>query len=220
MNLEKAVKNINRSLIKKQPLTFSPIWIKYSCRVSYEFIINNIKNELGEPDWDLIASKLDRWNQKSWMKGIKRKIVKPYEDKAELSTVLARYDDKMYTFLAHRDKEDKAICDWISIRLVRMAQQGNILAKEKITGLLKYTISQWIECSKYLSVWNGYDDVIDSYINTCIQRFRYAGSFLGYLYRTLEYAGRGLVPLKKLSLDDVLIISGKRAIDNFNKVIK
>jgi len=183
--------------------------------VSYEFIINNVKNELSEPDWDLVVSRLDRWNQKSWMKGIKRKTVKLYKNETELSAVLSSYDDKLYTFLAHRDKEDKVICDWISIRLVRMAQQGNILAKEKITGLLKYTISQWIECSKYLSVWNGYDDLIDKYIDICIRRFRYAGSFLGYLYRTLEYAGRGLVPLKKFSLDDVLKSTNKRIIDNF-----
>lgn len=217
MNLEKAIRNINRSLNKKQPPTFSPIWIKYRCRVSYEFIVNNINNELGEPDWDLVVSKLDRWNQKLWMKGIKRKTVKLYEDKAELSTVLARYDDKMYIFLAQENKEDKAICDWISIRLVRVAQQGNVLAKEKITSLLKYTIGQWIEHNKYLSVWSGYDDLIDKYIDTCVRRFRYAGSFLGYLYRTLEYAGRGLVPLKKFSLDDVSTITGKRTIECFIK---
>lgn len=217
MNLEKAIRNINRSLNKKRPLTFSPIWIKYRCRFSSEFIINNIKNELGEPDWDLVVSKLDRWNQKLWMKGIKRKTVKLYENETELSAVLSSYDDKLYTFLAHRDKEDKAICDWISIRLVRVAQQGNVLAKEKITSLLKHTIGQWIEHNKYLSVWNGYDDLIDKYIDTCVRRFRYAGSFLGYLYRTLEYAGRGLVPLKKFSLDDVSTITGKRTIECFIK---
>jgi len=217
MNLEKAVRNINRSLNKKQPPTFSPIWIKYRCRISYEFIVNNIKNELGNPDWDLVVSMLDRWNQKYWMKGIKRRTVKLYEDKTELSAVLARYNDKLYTFLAQENKEDKAICDCISIRLVRLAQQGNVLAKEKITGLLKYTVSRWIECSKYLSVWNGYDDLIDRYINTCIRRFRYAGSFLGYLYRTLEYAGRGLAPLEKFSLDNVSKITGKRVIDSFCK---
>jgi len=215
MNLEKAVKNINRSLTKKQPLTFNPIWIKYRCRVSHEFIIKNIKNELGEPDWDLVVSKLDRWNQRNWMKGIKRKTVKPYEDKAELSTMLVKYNDKLYTFLAQENREDKVICDWISIRLVRVAQQGNVMAKEKITSLLKYTIERWIEHGKYLSVWNGYDDLIDKYINVCIRRFRYAGSFLGYLYRTLEYAGRGLVPLKKFSLDDTSKITGKRIMDSF-----
>lgn len=52
MNLEKAIININRSLIKKQPISFNPVWIKYRCKVSYIFIIKNIKNEFNDPDWD------------------------------------------------------------------------------------------------------------------------------------------------------------------------
>jgi hypothetical protein len=216
MDFAKAVRNINRSLIKKQPLSFSSVWINYCCKISHQFITKNIKTEFGETDWDTVVSKLDRSNQKLWLKGKKRKTPNPYEGKVELSSILNKYSGKLYTFLSAESKEDKIVCDWISIRLVRLAQKGNVSAKHKLIKLLSCLIGQWIESGR-LSVWKGYGELADRHIDVCIRRFRYAGSFLGYLYRTLEYSGRGLVPLEKFSLDDFSLITGKRIIDNFVK---
>ena len=91
------------------------------------------------------------------------------------------------------------------------------MAKEKIITLLDQLIDTWIEYDKSLFSWKGYNELIVERIEVCIRRFRYTGSFLGYLYRTLEYSGRGLTPLKKFSLDDCLLTSGKRRIDSFIK---
>lgn len=217
MNLEKAIRNINRSLTKKQPASFSPIWIKYRCKASYLFIIKNIKTEFNDPDWDYIVSQLERCNQKLWLKGKKKQknSISAYSDGNELKIILKKYNNKLYTFLARQNKDDKYICDWISIKLVRIAQKGNVLAKEKIIILLGYLVDQWIEYDHSLFSWKGYNELITEQIEACIRRFRYAGSFLGYLYRTLEYSGRGLVPLEKFSLDDVSTISGKRLIETF-----
>src|SRR3989339_668356 len=190
MNFEKAVININRSVTKKKPESFNDTWIRYRCNVSYEFIIENIKTELGDPDWDLVISKLDRWNQKLWMRGFKKRYIKLYKNKQEVNLILKRYNNKFYTFLVQVNKEDYVICDWISIRLVRVAQKRNILAKEKIISLLS---------------WKGYNELIIQQIEGCVRRFRYTGSFLGYLYRTLQYSGLGLVPLEKFSFDDFLL---------------
>ena len=219
MNLEKAIININRSLIKKQPISFNPVWIKYRCKVSYIFIIKNIKNEFNDPDWDYVVSRLERCNQKLWLKtGRRNKKDTPiYSDKDELDVILKKYNSKLYTFLACQNKDDKCICDWISIRLVRIAQKGNLLAKDKIIILLKYLVDQWIEYDRSLFGWKGYNELVIEHIEACIRRFRYAGSFLGYLYRTLEYSGRGLVPLEKFSFDDISNITGKRVIDTFIK---
>lgn len=219
MNLEKAIININRSLIKKQPISFNPVWIKYRCKVSYIFIIKNIKTEFNDPDWDYVVSQLARCNQKLWLKTRRRnkKDIPIYSDKDELEVILKKYNSKLYTFLTCQNKEDKCICDWISIRLVRIAQKGNLLAKDKIIILLKYLVDQWIEYDRSLFSWKGYNELIIEHIEACIRRFRYAGSFLGYLYRTLEYSGRGLVPLEKFSFDDISNITGKRVIDTFIK---
>jgi len=215
MTVEQSIKNINRSLNKKQPEKFNSQWIKNRCRISYEFIINNVKNEFGESDWDLIISRLERHNQKLWMKRMKRELCDCYSNKTELNIILNKNRNKLYTFIAQNNKEDKAICDWISIKLVRLSQKGNIEAKEKITSLTKYLVEQWIEYDKSLSSWKGYNDLVFDHINACIRRFRYAGSFLGYLHRTLQYAGLGLTPLEKFSLDEYSLITGKRMIETF-----
>lgn len=217
MNFYQAAKNINRSLNKKQPEKFNPQWIKNRCRASYEFIIDNVKNEFGEPDWDLIISRLERHNQRLWMKRVKRQLCDYYSNKTELDIILKKNKNKLYTFIVQNDKEDKIICDWISIKLVRLSQKGNTEAKEKVASLTKGLVDQWIEYDKSLSSWKGYNDLIFDHINACIRRFRYAGSFLGYLHRTLQYAGLGLTPLEKFSLDDYSSITGKRLIETFIK---
>ena len=217
MNLEKAICYINRSINKKQPKSFDDKWIKYRCKISYQFIVDNIKTEFDETDWDLVISRLDRWNQKLWMKGIKRKINEPYINEIELNIILDKYQNKLYTFLAQQNKEDKDICDLIGIKLVRLSQKGNILSGDKTVTLLSHLISQWLEHDRSLFSWKGYDELMIDIIKGCIRRFRYAGSFLGYLYRTIEYSGRGLVPLEKFSLDDLSLVTGRRLLENFIK---
>ena len=217
MNLKKAIKNIDRSITKRSPQSFHPNWIKYSCKVSYKYIVDNIKDEFNQTDWDLIVSMLQRYNQRLWLKHKKRKkkVTILYKNKEELDIILNQYKEKLYTFISRENKEDKIICDWISIKLVRLSQKGNVLADEKITYLLRYLADYWVEFDKGLFSWKGYNDLMDNHINACIRRFRYAGSFIGYLYRTLEYSGRGLTPLEKFSLDDYFIDNKKRKIDNF-----
>lgn len=217
MDIKKAVKNINRSLNKKQPEKFNPQWIKNRCRISYQFIVENIKTELDEPDWDLIISKLERHNQILWMKKIKRDRVAEYKNKKELNLILNNHKNKLYTFFGQLDKEDKQICDWISIKLVRLSQKGNLLAKEKTIELCSSLVERWIEYDKSLYSWKGYNELAIEHIEACIRRFRYAGSFLGYLHRTLQYSGLGLIPLEKFSLDDFSPVTEKRIIETFVK---
>ena len=217
MDLSQAIKNIDRSVIKKSPQSFHPNWIKYRCKISYKYIVDNVKDEFSQTDWDLVISQLQRYNQRLWLKKKKRKkkLVVLYEDKEELDVIINKYQEKLYTFISRESKEDKIICDRISIKLVRLSQKGNILAINKISALLRYLVDYWIEFDKSFVDWRGYNELIDSHISACIRRFRYVGSFVGYLYRTLEYSGRGLIPLEKFSLDDYILDSKKRIIDKF-----
>jgi hypothetical protein len=218
IGLDKAVKNINRSLERKQPASFDRLWIKKNLRTTFFFIEENIKNELGRTDWDLVVSRLDRPFQKRWMKGVKisKLPVRNYKNYFELEKIIKKYQDKLYTFISQADKNDRQICDLISIRLVRTAQKGNLLAKQKAITLSGYLVEQWIEDAKLLR-WRGHKDLVNQNIENCIRRFRYAGSFLGYLYRTLEYTGRGLKPYTAFSLDEYMPLTQKRKVE---KVVK
>ena len=86
------------------------------------------------------------------------------------------------------------------IALVRIAQKGNVCAKEEITKLVRFTIDDWIEYRPTLSSWEGHESFIPRRVETCICRCRYSGTFIGYLLKTLEYAGRGLI--STYSMDD------------------
>lgn len=217
MNFDQAVRNINRSLVKKQPKFFDPIWIKCRCKVSYQFIVSNVKNELGDPDWDSLTSKLDRQFQKLWLKGVKNKNkVDEYENEAEVLLVLSPNRDKLYTFVSQVSQDDRIACDYISIRLVRLAQKGNALAAQKLKQLIIFLINQWIEGYK-LNRLRGYEDQIDQCITACIRRYRYSGSFIGYLNRTLEYSSRPLRAIEAFSLDKASQITGKTTANRTSK---
>lgn len=210
MNFEQTIKNLNRSLAKKQPSSFNHSWIKSRVRKSYNFIVDNITTELGEADWDRVVCRLDYDYQKLWLKGVKRKKkVFLYEDTSEVDAILNKYQNKLYTFLAQIDKEDKRACDEISIRLVRTAQKGNLSARQKAFGFIKQLVGCWID-TEYFQHWRGYDDLLEINIDRCIRRYRYSGSFIVYLRRTLEYSGRALRSLEAYSLDENSPITERR----------
>ncbi len=101
----------------------------------------------------------------------------------------------------------------ISIALVRIAQKGNVLARQEIIKLVTFTIDGWIERCPKISRWKGYEYLIQKRIEGCVRCYRYSGSFIGYLFKTLEYAGRRLRPIVAYSLDDPLYTGQKKRSD-------
>ena len=88
-----------------------------------------------------------------------------------------------------------------------------ILARQEIIKLVKFTIDGWIERCPKISRWKGYEYLIQKRIDGCVRCYRYSGSFIGYLFKTLEYAGRGLRPIVAYSLDDSLYSGQKKRSD-------
>ncbi len=203
MDFEIVVKTINKILIEKQPQTFNRAWVRAHAPRAYRFIQKNIRAESRGIDWDRITRSLDHKFQRQWTGSIRKKA-KPYRNKAEIDIVLQKYCDKLYTFLAPENKNDEYIRDIISIAMVRIAQKGNISAKQEIIKLLNYTVGDWIENHPTLYCWREYGHLIETRLECCIRRYRYSGSFMRYLFKTLEYAGRGLRPIIAYSLDDSL----------------
>lgn len=201
MNFESAVNTMNSLLAKKQPQAFNRAWVRVNTPCVYRFIQKEIRIENGGIDWDRITRALNPKYQKQWT-GSLRKTVKPYRNKAEVDVVLQQYSDKLYTFIASEDRNDEHMRDTISISLVRIAQKGNITAKQEIMKLLNFTVDDWIERNPKLSGWRGYDPLILTRLDCCIRRYRYSGSFMRYVFKTLEYAAKGLKPLIAYSLDD------------------
>ncbi len=215
MDFNAAVSAINKLLIRQQPHAFNSSWIRQHAPHVYRFIQKNVRAEIGGIDWDRITRALDRKLQRRWQTSRRGRRPECFRDKRAVEIILEKYHDKLYTFLSPADANDKQVRDIISIALVRIAQQGNVAAKQEIIKLLRLTIDEWIEQYPKISCWEGLDDMIQVRIEGCIRRYRYSGSFIGYLFKTLEYAGRGIRPLTAYSLDDSLYPGKKTRIDKF-----
>jgi hypothetical protein len=201
MEFETVVATLNSLLRTKKPNGFDSSWIRRNAPSCYRFIQENIRREYGGIDWDRLTYALDRPFQRLWKP---RRIAKKpilYEDRAEVQMVLNKYRDKLYVFIAASDKNERRIRDVIGISFVRLAQSGNLLARLKLMELLRYTIDDWIEWHHCISRWRGYEQETQKQLEGCIRRDRYTGSFLTYVFRTLEYAGQGIIPPRVYSLD-------------------
>jgi hypothetical protein len=218
MNFDQAITILNKLLTKKSPCTFNSSWILTQAPQCYRYFNRNIRTELGQIDWDRVTAALPRKFQRRWAPKRKPKSCEPYENLIEVRTILNKYKEKLYVFVAPNGQDDKRVRDSISIALVRLAQRGNTTARQEILKLARYTIDEWIENHLSLSRWRGYDEEIQKRLEACIRCYRYSGSFLHYVFLTLVYAGRGLQPVYIFSLDDpVAFGSVKRKIENIYK---
>lgn len=205
------MRKINLHIAKKNPPVLNEKWIKKNSPVSYNFILKN------GIDWDTVTINFERSFQGRWNKSSKRKkcgCMGYYEDRLELNQILDTHKDKLYVFVSRINKEDELICDRISILLVRLAQKGNILAIVEIKNLYVFILNKWLEESRSLRRWRGYEDELIELLERCIFRYRYSGTFIGYLYRTLQLSALALESLEAYSLDDVSLFTGKSKIEN------
>jgi len=210
MDFAKAVTLLNITLTEKQPSTFSSSWIYSNAPAVYHFVRLNYRTENDLIDWDIVTKSLDRSFAKRWTR-YRYKQARLYEKRSEVEAVLVRYKDKLYTFFAPASKEDKQIQDRMIIRLVRIGQRGNICAQEELVQWVTYITDDWIDRYPQMYRWKGYEDEVPDKIRACVRCYRYTGSFLGYLFKTLEYSARGKPPL--VSLDDKILDGTKTRIE-------
>ena len=210
MVFKDVIKNLNQILEEKQPSKFSPTWILENNPQVYHYIWKNIRTETNEIDWDKITSSLDRSFQRKWIR-YRHKQSKPYEKQSEVDLILTKYKDKLYMFICTLKKEDRIFQDRMIVSLVRLGQKGNILAQQEVIRWVSYIVDDWIDRYPQIYKWKGYRDEVDDKIRSCIRCYRYTGSFLGYLFRTLEYSARGKPPI--YSLDDKMFDGTKTRID-------
>lgn len=215
MDFNSTVIILNKLLAKKRPNSFNSSWVLRHALRCYRFIQKNVRAEVGGIDWDKVTYALEWKFQRWWAPGHLKKKSLPYEDSLEVEVVLNKYREKLYVFIAPQDLADRRVRDIISITLVRLSQNGNLLAKQELMKLIGYTVGDWLERYYFLTRWQGYEEEVQKQLEGCIRRYRYTGSFLNYVFRTLEYAGRGIRPFYAYSLDEpVACDAEKRKIEN------
>jgi hypothetical protein len=214
MDFKDFTMRLNALVSRKRPEVLTSSWIFKNAPECYRFIRKNIRTDWNSIDWDQVTSVLDWKYQRRWMRKRSPKRLRPYENRNEVDAILNRYRYKLYVFVVPADRADRHLRDIISIRLVRLAQRGNVAAKQEIMGLVRDAVEEWLDRPGYMSRWRGYDEKIQNTIEGCIRRYRYTGSFFRYVYRTFQYAGRGIQPIYAYSLDEpVAIDADKRKIE-------
>jgi hypothetical protein len=141
----------------------------------------------------------------------KRKKISNYTSQEEVDRIMVKYKDKLYLFFTRGSKKEQEICNRMIISLVRLAQKGNVSARDELVTWVTYVTSDWIDRYPQIYKWGVYSDEVNDKIIGCALRYRYTGSFLGYLFKTLEYSGRGKPPM--CSLDDKIGDTGRTRID-------
>ncbi len=214
MEFKVIIKIINKKLEEENPKIINPSWIFKHTPSAYIFVQKNIRTENNDIDWDRVTSSLSRSYQKRWTR-YKYKKVKLYENQSEVDIILTKYKDELYTFLCVSNEKEKHIQQTMLISLVRIGQKGNICAQNEVVKWITYITDDWIDRYPQMYRWKGYTDEIEDKIKGCIRRYRYTGSFLGYLFRTLEYSARGKPLL--VSLNDYLF-DGNKTLEEYTVV--
>jgi hypothetical protein len=191
VDFDTAINILNKLLRKKDPDSFSPSWILKHAPAVYRYIHRNVRTENDEIDWDAVTLGLKKDFQERWH-GKRRRTKKPYKSKSEVNAVLKKYQDKLYVFVAAESVEDKLLRDRLTVALVRLAQKGNKLAEQHVVMLARPTVDDWVEKRFVLNRWADYCEEIDVKIAGCVRRYRYTGSFYGYVFKTLYCCARYL----------------------------
>ncbi|MCB9808698.1 hypothetical protein H6770_05620 [Candidatus Peribacteria bacterium] len=211
MDLNTAINTLNATLKEKNPSEFSSSWIYRNHPGVYRFILKNMRTELGTIDWDGVTRKIDKQFQARWFPR-KVPLAEQYSDPQEVHEVLKPYWDKRYVFIQAPTDDDKELCNTISIALVRLAQKGNLQAEDELLELLQYTVEEWVDRFPRFWRWKFYTSEIKEKCKHCIYRYRYTGSFIGYLYKTLECSAMALP--RPQELDATILDGGRRRIDS------
>jgi hypothetical protein len=204
VNFTTAITTLNALLTSLRPTEFNSSWIRAHAPRCYRFFQRNVRREYGGIDWDSVTAALDRKFQRLWKPAQQWPPRKSYEDSSEIETILKKHPGKLYVFISPRDKNDRRLADRIGISFVRLAQRGNLLARRQLCELVRFTVDRWIERHETIARWCGHEEELQSQLTACIRRYRYTGSFLTYVFPTLEYAGRGIMPARMYSLDPAM----------------
>ncbi len=160
MNFDRAITIVNKLLAKKRPESFNSSWILKHAPRCYRFIHRNVRTETGGINWDKVTYALEWKYQRRWAPGRQKRNPVLYENPVEVETITNKYRDKLYVFIAPQDLTDRRVRDIISITLVRLAQNGNLSAKQEVMKLVTYTINDWLEKYYFLNRWQGYEEEV------------------------------------------------------------
>jgi hypothetical protein len=141
-------------------------------------------------DWHTVIKELDpawqdRWHPRrvDMMTGVEE-----YEDITEVDAILNKYREQLYLFFSTQGKKDRDMRDTICHELIRVAQKGNVDAKDTIITYATFTMDDWIDRIPRLACFRTLPEVSNNRLKKCIRGYQFwknGPAFFGYLYASL-----------------------------------
>jgi hypothetical protein len=201
--MTKIVEKIEKLVLKHKPYSIDEKWIRKHSRKSHKYILEN------NLSWDSITRLLDRSIQRKWNRKAKKKKVPESFNDYEVENFLSTHSKHLYVFVVFTNEQEFELCDYLSIQLVRMAQSGNICASETLLHLYEDIFLRWKENDKLIIRYRSYEEKIHEHFFGCVRRYRYSGSFIGYLKRTLQLQALTLPKIQTISLNTRSKLTGR-----------
>lgn len=200
MNFESAISTMNNLLAAKQPQTFNRAWVRVNAPCVYRFIQKEISIERNGIDWDRLtralnpgfkSNGLDLFERRLNRIGIKQRSILFFNDTAANSIPLPQ---RIKMTNIYGTSSASLSCELFKREIFQPSWSlWDCWALRSMTGSKK---------NSKLFGWRGYDPLIQTRLDCCIRCYRYSGSFMRYVFKTFEYAARGLKSLIAYSLDD------------------
>ncbi len=203
--IESITEDLLNLLEKEKPKRWSPTYIAKTDRHIFRFVERHLVDKKGSLQWDKLVSRLPPEYQKTWT----RKqylddldLAEEYSDKEEVAEVMQKNRASLYLFYEATGKDEEGALNEVCSDFVYLIRKGNKEATAMFMLYLQPTISKWLE-SKALSVSLAQDpEEVKRCTERCFYLWKKDRSFLGYLFRSLQLAARGMKTYQEISLDE------------------
>lgn len=204
-NFQKLINDLVNFFEETQPLYINKSLIRDNANALYKRIARNVRKENdGKIDWPrIVIAWPEEWQKKwVWERCSEEKLPQKwkmtqgsYSCQDEVQIILSENKEYLYTLVSASSKEEKKIRDEIMNSLIRLAQNGNIEARKKLTPYLELKCADWGSAREgFHSSEMAYDEIMKK-IDTCINNFDFSIGFLKYLHSSIrrQLIGEGLL---------------------------
>ena len=198
-----AIALLKELLNTHRPLEFNARWIRmHDCGLLTQICRHVRTADHSAIDWQRVIQELDPVWRAKWHP---RRMdvmasVEEYEDMSEVEAILSQYREQLYLFFGAENRGDRVRRDTICHALVRLAQKGNVDAKDTLITYATFTMNDWIDRIPYLAPFHTVPNVSTERLEKCIRGYQFWDNgtpFFGYLYASL------IAEVKKIRVDSL-----------------
>ena len=207
-DFSRAMKYLKKIIKDKNPEAITSGFIGREDPNLLLYFRNNLKGGNDEINWGVVSENLgyDLRKKCHFPKRIENYTPKnEYFNESEVNEIINSFRNKLYSIFETINKDDYEYRNKIYLAFIKLAQKGNVLAKEKLSDYLEILVTQWVENDEKLKTFIGHSDRLRERIEKCIYFYNTEESeatFLTYLHTSLSLEAKGIPRPKYIILNE------------------